>query len=218
MNDRPERPTPDLEDVLDAFVAADEDRGLNGGPGDLLADWIERYPRYARELTEYAAASAIVQALPPSPRAGEIDESALIQRGMRVVQRIRSRVAPPSAANTAPFTGLLEAARANGLSPSQLAAAVGLGAVTLRKLDRRLIRFASIPRQAIEALAAATHTDAARVADYLRQGPTFAAATEHRAEQAPRLAEQDFFTAIQSDPGLNAKQRARWLALRPQDQ
>jgi hypothetical protein len=113
---------------------------------------------------------------------------------------------------TAPIRSLLDEATARGLSLQQFRDAVGLGRGVLMKLDRRLIQFGSIPRAAIENIAAAIQRDVATVASYLQQGPTLAATASYRSEQAPELAAQeDFATAVQTDPSMTAEQRARWL-------
>lgn len=213
MNDQQERQT--LEDVLDEFVAS------GAGPNSAsLAEWIRRYPQYERELTEFAASWSLMKWLPPSPDAEEVDEETLVLRGMSVVQNLLHRqeqeAAPPE--TVAPITSLLDEGRARGLTPRQLAQAAGLGEILLRKLDRRLVRYASIPREAVEALAAALRREAQNVAAYLQQRPKFAAAAQYRAEQAPELAEpEDFFTAVRADPTMTDEQRARWLALAPRD-
>lgn len=209
MNDEMERER--LEDILDAFVASGTDPNSAS-----LAEWIHRYPEYARELTEFAASWSLMKWLPPSPDAEDVEEETLVLRGMSVVQNLMHRQEQEQA--TAPISSLLEEGGARGLAPRQLARAAGLGDTLLRKLDRRLIRFGSIPGEAIEALAAATQRGADSVALYLQQDPTFAAAAQHRAEQAPQLAEpEDFFDAVRSDPTMTEEQRARWLALTPHD-
>lgn len=213
MNDQMERER--LEDVLDAFVASE------GNPSSAsLAEWIRRYPQYERELTEFAASWSLMKWLPPSPDAEEVDEETLVLRGMSVVQNLLHRqeqgAAPPE--TVAPITSLLDEGRARGLTPRQLAQAAGLGEILLRKLDRRLVRYASIPREAVEALAAALRREAQSVAAYLQQRPKFAAVAHYRAELAPELAEpEDFFTAVRADPTMTDEQRARWLALAPRD-
>ena len=55
----------------------------------------------------------------------------------------------------------------------------------LRKLDRRLIAYASIPQELISRLAQVIQREATTVAAYLWQDPTLGATTEHRSEQAP---------------------------------
>jgi hypothetical protein len=213
MNDQIERER--LEDVFDAYVASE------AGPNSAsLAEWIHRYPEYARELTAFAASWSLMTWLPPSPDAEEVDEETLVLRGMSVIQNLLHRKeqerAPAAIGAVAPIASLLEEGRARGLGPRQLAQAADLGDISLRKLDRRLIRFGSIPREAIEGLAGAIHRGADSVAQYLQQGPTFAAAARHRAEQAPQLAEpEDFFDAVRNDPTMSDEQRARWVALAP---
>ncbi len=216
MNDQMERER--LEDVLDAFVASE------GNPSSAsLAEWIRRYPQYERELTEFAASWSLMKWLPPSPDAEEVDEETLVLRGMSVVQNLLHRQdqgqAAPSAA-VAPITSLIEEGRARGLAPRQLAQAAGIGEIVLRKLDRRLIAFGRLPREASEALVAALAAALQRGSDsivrYLQQGPRFAAAAHYRAEQAPQLAKpEDFFDAVRNDPTMTDEQRARWLALEP---
>ena len=201
-----------LDAMLDDFVASEADPSAPA-----LEDWIRRYPHYEQELTEFAVGWTLMRSLPPSPGTQDVAEEMLVGRGMNVVRDLLARqegAAPIALA----ITSLLEAGRARGLTPRQLAQATGLGDSLLRKLDRRLIRYASIPREAIEALAAVLQREAEAVAQYLQQGPTFAAAAQHRAEQAPQLAEpEDFFSAVRSDPTMPGERRARWLALAPQD-
>lgn len=74
---------PPLEDVLDAFVAS------GAGPNSAsLHEWIRRYPKYERDLTEFAASWSLMKWLPPSPDAEEVDEKTLVLRGMSVVQNL----------------------------------------------------------------------------------------------------------------------------------
>jgi len=209
MNEQIERER--LEEVFDAFVASE------AGPNSTsLAEFIHRYPEYAQELIEFAASWSLMTWLPPSPNAEDVDEETLVLRGMSVVQNLLYQQDRGQATEAAPIASLLEEGRARGLAPRQLAQAIGLGDVILRKLDRRLIRFDSIPRAAIEALAAAIQRGDDNVAQYLRQDPTFAAAAQHRAEQAPQLAApENFYDAVGSDPTMSDEQRARWLALAP---
>ncbi|MPZ13595.1 MAG: hypothetical protein GEU73_04095 [Chloroflexi bacterium] len=212
MNDQMKRSAAiDLDDVLDALVASDADPNSAS-----LAEWIRRYPQYEREITEFAASWSLMKWLPPSPDAEAVDEETLVRRGMRVVQAVLERRGLASAEAVAPIASILEAGRSRGLAPRQLARTVGLGDTLLRKLDRRLVRYTSIPRQAIEALAAALQCETERIARYLQQGPAFATAAQYRAEQAPELAEpEDFFAAVRTDPTMTDEQRARWLGLAP---
>ena len=111
---------------------------------------------------------------------------------------------------------LLAEGDACGLKPREFARLAGLGDSILRKLDRRLISPASIPREVIEVLARLTRLEPDAVRQYLRKPPTFAHAAEYRAEQAPELEEaEDFFEAVRADPTIEEGHAARWLALEP---
>jgi hypothetical protein len=212
MNNPKEHPT--LEDVLDAFVASGADPY-----GGSLAGWIQRYPEYTDELTEFAANWSLVNTLPASPDSAEVAEGTLVLRGMSILQNLLYRQDQTSNATTAaPLTSIVAEGKAHGMTVRQLARAVGLSDVILGKFDRRLIRFASIPREAVEAVAAAIQSDTERVVRYLQQGPTFAPATQHRSEHAPTLKEEDFSTAVRNDPTMTTEQRAHWLARAPRDQ
>ena len=71
-----------LEDVLDAFVASDVN------PNEALGEWIQRYPEYEQELTEFVVSWSLMKSLPPAPDAEEVDEDTLVLRGMSIVQNL----------------------------------------------------------------------------------------------------------------------------------
>ena len=198
-----------LEDILDAYVASGDipDRSLD--------EWIQRYPEYEKELTEFAVSWTLMESLPPAPEAAKVDECVLVLRGMSIVQNLLHKQSQVASSNpSAPFESLIAEGRALGLKPRQLAEAVRLGDAILGKLDRRLIRYASIPQDAIDELAYAIQRGTASVAAYLRQDPQFAASAEHRSEQAPTLSEsEDFFDAVRNDPTISPEHADYWLAL-----
>ena len=198
-----------LEDILDAYVASGD------SPDYSLDEWIERYPQYEKELTEFAVSWTLMESLPLTPESEKVDESVLVLRGMSIVQNLLHKQSQAaSSSNSAPFVSLIAEARALGMKPRQLAEAVRLGDATLGKLDRRLILYASIPQVAIEELAKVIQRGAASVAAYLQQGPKFAASAEYRSEQAPALSEsEDFFTAVRNDPMISPEHADYWLAL-----
>lgn len=198
-----------LEDVLDAYVASGAD------PNAPLDEWIRLYPEYEEELIEFAVSWSLMKWLPPAPDAEEVDEDTLVLRGMSVVQNLLHAQSLKSSSNAVvPLASLLEEGRNRGYKPRQLAQEVELGNSVLRKLDRRLIRYTSIPQELIEKLAEVIQSEPVRVATYLQQRPILATATEHRSEQSPALtAQEDFFDAVRSDPKLKREHAARWLKL-----
>ncbi len=196
-----------LEDVLDAFVASDVN------PNEALDEWIRRYPEYEQELTDFAVSWSLMRSLPPAPDAEEVDENTLVLRGMSIVQNLlHSQPIESASESVVPFESLVAEGRVHGLEPRQLAQATKLGDSLLGKLNRRLIRYASIPQVLIKSLAEAIQSTPAGVAAYLQQSPTFAVAVEHRSEQAPVLIEQeDFFDAVRAAPTISREHAEHWL-------
>ena len=202
----------ELEDVLDALIAADE------APGPVALDrWIREYPQFERELVDFMASWTLMNsAVSPSVDQEELaDEEVkaderLMLRGMSIVQNLLHEMSHRT--ETAPrLDSLLGAAKAVGMSLPDFARAAHLGEAVVRKLDRRLIRFASIPKQAIDAVADAMRCQARAVALYLQRPATFAAGAHYRADRVPQLAEpEDFIVAIEKDPTMTAEDRRRW--------
>ena len=202
----------ELEDVLDALVAADET------PGPAALDrWVSEYPQFERPLVDFMASWALMNSAHSTATdeqdrvAKEFDaDERLMLRGMSIVQNLLHEMS--RRAETAPrLESLLGAATAAGTSLRDFARATHLGEAVLRKLDRRLIRFPSIPKRAIDAVADAVRCQAQAVAVYLQQPATLAAGTYYRAERAPQLAEpEDFIVAIERDPTMTAEDRRRW--------
>ena len=198
-----------LEDILDAYV----DSG--GGPNSPLDEWIRRYPEFERELIDFAASWILMKWLPPEPGTEQVDEETLVLRGMSVVQNLLHRHSAESApGSVAPFESLVAEGRERGFEPRQLAHAVGLGDSLLRKLDRRLIAYASIPQELISRLAQVVQREATSITAYLQQEPILGATTEHRSERAPKLmALEDFFDAVRADPTISREYAEHWFAL-----
>lgn len=198
-----------LEDILDAYVAS------SVGPNSPLEAWTRRYPEFEREIIEFAASWSLMTWLPPAPNAEEVTEETLVLRGMSVVQNVLHRQSAESSPDlAAPFESLIEKGQEKGFEPRQLAHAVGLGDSLLRKLDRRLIAFTTIPEELIYRLARVMGREASSITAYLQQEPTLAARTEHRSEQAPKLmAQENFFDAVRSDPTIGRDHADYWYAL-----
>lgn len=218
---------PALEDILDAYSA--ENGALSPPSHAVLAAWTRRYPRYARELAEFSAHWSLMQWLPSSPATAAIDEAELVQRGMRVaVEALRAAgladpqgIQPPMSAPRAevvqpPIASLLDEGRVRGLAISALAERAELSVPLLLKLERRLLRAATVPARVVERVAQVIERDAAAVAAYLQGAPHLAQSASYHAPQAPTLAEQeDFAEAVRRDLTLTEQQRAALLALEP---
>ena len=136
-------------------------------------------------------------------------------RGMSVVQNLlHGQSREPASDSVAPFESLIAEGRARGLEPRRLAQAAGLGDSLLRKLDRRLIAYTSIPQELIQRLAQVTQREATTISAFLQKGPTLGVATEHRSDQTPKLMDmEDFFDAVRADPTISREHAKHWYAL-----
>jgi len=202
-----------LEDILNAYVAS------TSAPSHAsLAEWIRLYPHYERELTEFTVSWSVIESLPPS-KSEDVDEDTLVLRGMSIVQNIlHEHKQAQQSRDKAAIDGILKEGTFRSLSIQQIAERSQLSLVLVRKLDRRLIRYTSIPYEAIEYLARAIHHESSAIARYLQGRPTLPLGASYRAEQAPRVAEQeDFFEAVRSDPTLSKERRNYWLAFASPD-
>ncbi len=201
MNGESSRPDVELETVLAEYVSA-----VATPSHAALLEWIDRYPRYREELIDFTESWSLSETLPEPPTTGS--DEALAARGLEILQELLAQ------GQEAPLASLLTEAHGRGLTPMQLAAQTGLGLLVLRKLERRLIRAASIPREAVEALAAALGRDAAAVASYLQGPPLAAGSASYFAPEGPSAAEpQDFAQAVREDASMTPEQRRRWLDL-----
>lgn len=206
--------TPPLEDVLNDF-AAELDEG--GASYALLKSWTARYPDYAQELADLAAGEALLRHSPASSE--PIDEDRLVQAGLDAARGVLDRARAERPSHAAPYAtlpGLMARARELGLTISQVAERTQLSVTLVGLLDRRLVRFASIPREVVETLAGALDTQVASLVDYFQQGPGFAPSASYRAEEAPTLpSTQEFADAVRQDPMLDANRKAALLRLSP---
>ena len=112
----------------------------------------------------------------------------------------------------AQISGLLAEAKARGLNNFQFADAAELSITLITKLDRRLIKFPTIPHEVIQDLAAILQQSTEAISEYLQGGPQLPAGAEFKAEQTPRVTElEDFFDAVQRDTTISENRRQRLL-------
>lgn len=204
-----------LEDVLNAYMAANTERSR-----DVLAEWIRRYPQYEHELTKFTVNWSLATWLPPTPDRREVDEETLVLRGMSVVQDVlhNLKIDQNPADEKPSIEGLQTEGSTLGLSLSQLADRAKLSIPIVRKLDRRLIRYTSVPLEVIENLANAIQCSVFLVARYLQHKPTFAPGARYRSEQIPVLSEpESFFDAVRNDRTMKDEWRTYWLSLVQQE-
>lgn len=202
-----------LDNILDAYVTEVETPNL-----EVLKEWIRKYPQYQRELTDFTIAWIQMEELLPINR-DKTDHDTLVLRAMSVVQnlyRIGEQKSIPSQSAKNPIEKLVAEAETQGFSQDQFAAQLKLSVGLLWKLDRRLIKYSSIPVELIENIAGALRRGLQVVAEYFQRSPTLATNARYKAKQQPQVSEPtNFFDEVRSDSELSNENRAYWLELEP---
>src|SRR5262245_54482951 len=131
MNHQTEREQ--LENVLYAYQAASTNPNYA-----TLSEWIDRYPYYEQELTEFTIAQNMIHML-PEPVITEQEEAELIDFGRNVIQSLIGKIRTSQEPASPPLESLLVVGQAIGLRLAGIAKQTRLSAALIRKLDRRLI-------------------------------------------------------------------------------
>lgn len=199
-----------LEDVLNEYGAS------KSGPSHAsLQEWIRRFPEYRKELTEFTVNWIMMEHVPPPSEAQKVDHDTLVLRAMSIVQDRLHRATIEKRAIKPNETDLLSECKRLGLEVSTIASKCDLSIAIMAKLGRRLIKFASIPREAIRRIAAATGQTEKRVTESLKGPIVIADELRFSAKTRPKYPEEqeDFFEAIRMDGTLDESKRAFWLSL-----
>jgi hypothetical protein len=213
------------EQVIEAYLLRREEAMEQAGDDaveavraarTVLTQFMCRYPYVADALADLAATDSIIENSPDTEGRSESErltkEEGIVRRGMEASARLlAARRMSATPAETAPLSGLRKETEARGLTIQALASATRLSVPLLVKLDRRLIRFASIPRRAIERIGAELGRSFEAVAAYLQGDPQFASQASFRADAAPQMpGQQDFFEAVETDLTMDEAQKAEW--------
>lgn len=201
----PDDPTP-LEEVLHEVES--EERDLNHAA---LARWVKKYPEYRDELTDFFATRATRAATP------EMSEEEQAGAGRRMVSKAlnllhKQRAAATTGTQVSP-TGtplrLCDAVKESGLTEEEFQARSGLDDLLVSKLDRRLIRYLSIPLLCFERIAEVLVRRLEDVFAMLSGDPILL--TRHKATKRPEETVEDFADAVRSS-NLPDPEKAAWLA------
>jgi hypothetical protein len=222
---------PTSEQVIEAYLLRHEEAVRAAGDAveaaraarTLLIEFMRRYPHAVEALADFAATASIIDNSPDTESQTEseslAEEETIVRRGMETAARLlAARRASLISEEIAPLTGLRKEAEARGLTIQALASATRLTVPLLVKLDRRLIRFASIPRQAIERIGTALGRSFDAVATYLQGDSQFASQASFRADDAPQMPDQqDFFDAVETDLMMSETQKDEWRKIKSTD-
>jgi len=201
-----------LEEVLDDYVTT-----VEVPSHATLVEWIRRYPQFEQALVEFTAAWSGLELWAASTTEGRDAEPAQQHRDATSAQAILAQKRTERDSTNhhhEPLTGLITEAQHLGWPVDRLVEQLDLTVALVRKLDRRLIRYVTIPLQLIEGIAIVLSREAITVARYLYQPPVLSADTRHRSDTRPAVVEtESFYDAVRHDRELDESLRQRWLSL-----
>ncbi len=204
-SERPRTTSEDEAAELEVLALAEQFAAeLRAGRAPRLSAYLERYPQYAAQLTDFAAdlladepeaapGSAPSALAPGTVRALDI----LFAAEATDEQAHLARVAEQPAEYVA-GRGLLAAAHAKGISTHALAAATDLSPQLLSLLDTKTVAGTEVPPALV-----------ARLGGALGLPPTQVKGLRRRAE-APALPAEGLRELLTTHPSLRDEQRARW--------
>lgn len=193
-----------LEEVLEEYASATP----AGNDLNVLQVFSGKYPQYAEELADFAAARAVVKHAPEEELTEE-EEAKLQKSGLN---NLRSVLGSLNSANT--LTSLVETAKTKGLSRAKFAGALGLSTSLVIYLEKRRLNFATIPQKIIAKLAQILETGEEAISVYLKQSPQFAENTSFKTEtRAVTQPPKDFAEAVREDQQLSPEEKRKLLEL-----
>lgn len=192
-----------LQEVLEEYALAagtDNDQ-------QILRQMTEKYPQFADDLHDFAAARAVIK-YAPEPKISAEEESRYRAIGL---QNLRTILSESAGVQTA-LQSLTDAAKAKGMNRSKFAAAIGLSVSLVQYLEKRRLEFASIPKTIIAKVAEVLETGEELVAGYLNQSPIRTAGASFKAATRPEeLQPKSFAEAVREDQTLSAEEKSKLL-------
>lgn len=208
-----------LSDVLDALQMSGQRL-----TGEVLSEWMRRYPQFEREIMDFAAFDAVLGAGAAAGKGAEEIDDVVIRREVSEANlaRVRTIVArviserPGVGEKSSSIISLTAAAAVQNMRFPQIAQKAGLSIPLLANLEQRFIKFASIPEEIIGRLAEVLKTSTAAVATYLQMPPIMTTGANFKSKDQPELPadQSDFFALVESDQMLSIAQKQDLLKLK----
>jgi hypothetical protein len=192
-----------FEEALDEIMREESEPSY-----EVLTRWINRYPEHREALSSFFATWAVQER---SPKEEPLDEA---RAGQRMVSQALNLLYQQSAAKAvetkkahAQAPRLCEIVKSSGFSLEEIGDRCGLDESIMLKLDRRLIRFLSIPFQLFERLSAALSRRVDAIKEMFMGDPIAAGA--NKAKGKPVIKTEDFLDAVRASD-LPVEAKAEW--------
>jgi len=195
-----------LTDVLEEYALA----APQGFDQKILRQMSEKYPQFAPDLKDFAAARAVIKYAPEAEISTE-DELRYREIGL---QNLRAVLNEKAGAQEAGLLSLTEAAKAKGLNRSKFAAALGLSVSLVQYLEKRRLDFSTIPQNVIAKVAQVLETGEEIIANYLDQTALSPVNASFKATTRPEeLKPKSFAEAVREDQQLSNEEKQRLLEM-----
>ncbi len=195
-----------LQDVLEEY-AISEPTGNNLAT---LQQMVEKYPQFAAELQDFAAARAVVR-YAPELELNALEEARYQEIGLNNLRAVLSAKAVNPLTS---LQSLTDTAKTKGLNRSKFAAALGLSVSLVQYLEKRRLEFASIPHAVIVKVAEVLETGEELVANYLKLPPNLATNASFKVSGRPEeMQSKSFDEAVREDQTLSGEEKRKLLEL-----
>lgn len=176
----------------------------------ILAEANQFLSKYEEQGVEKSPVGQVTASAQPKPV--EQEKAAKSKARTRKVAKTSGGKSP----NTT--TSLLEQCRKKAVNYSGLHLILELSPALVTKLNLRLLKFSSIPRQIIQKIAEAIGVRVDEVIRCIQGEPLMAEGVRFRADSAPRIPEQqDFFDAVEKDRFLSPERKQQLLSLKDKE-
>jgi transcriptional regulator with XRE-family HTH domain len=197
-----------LDAVLEEYAAATP----SGNDLVILRALSEKYPQFAGDLADYAAARAVLRHSPAEDLSRD-EEHRYGELGLTNLQSVLGLINANSATQNA-LESLTETAKSKGLNRSKFAEALGLSTSLLTYLEKRRVDFSSIPKEIVATIAGILQVGEESVSAYLSGPRDLAPGASFKTGTRPQdLPAKSFSDAVREDQQLSAEQKKRLLQL-----
>lgn len=188
-----------LEDVLDALMLQESEPSYTA-----LMRWCDQYPEHRDELARFFATWAVQKELPEKTTVDETRVgTCMVSHALNILHRQDATRSSDSEAAIVPR--LCAAIVASGLTEEEFADQCSLDESIVAKLDRRLIRFASIPCTCLERIGTMLCCGGKVIERMLSGNPVALGA--YKARGRPALKVEDFLDAVEASSLSDAAKR-----------
>lgn len=177
------------------------------GHAPRIEDYVQRYPQYATELSEFAIYFHTIGFDAPELDASPAPTlSPAAQRAMSQIHKWNEPITAPA------LEGLVKQGTKAGYTPRKLAETVGLTIELLGKLEARVIAVTTIPPTLVKRLAGALQVAPEAVAAFLGASRPGQAGAFYYADKPPSQQQQPFLDAVQAS-ALTPELKQEWAAI-----